>query len=377
MSIAASLRTQMNRFKMLGNVALLLTMVAAAPSAQAQSNDTFRSMNQPVAPFRIIGNVYYVGASDIASYLIVTPQGHLLIEGGFEETAPQIEKNIATLGFKLEDVKILLSSHAHLDHAGGLTELKRLTGAKLVASAADAELLARGGRGDFQYGDQLPFPPVKVDRVVGDKDEIQLGGVTIVARLTPGHTKGNLTWTTTVTEGGKTYNVVVMGSVTHYKYPLVDNANYPEIAADLTRSFEMLKILPCDVFLAPHGYVFSLKEKMGRLNANAAENPFIDPQGYRKAVEDGERAFQNDLESERRVILRAPPVHPDKASKYLIYLHGAIVEGSDGQPVSNQYGAYEYQKIATYPPTLSTPHGFQIPDPFREHLAEVQSRSRG
>lgn len=269
-----------------------------AGAAPGQPNETFRSWNQPVKPFRIIGNLYYVGASDIASYLITTPQGHILIEGGFVETAPLIEKNIRTLGFKPEDVKYLLSSHAHFDHAGGLAELKRVTGAKLVASAADAELLASGGKGDFHYGDQLPFPPVQADQTVGDQEQIHLGGMTVVARLTPGHTKGNLSWTTKVTEAGKGFDVVVMGSVSFPGYKLLNNPHYPGIAADYARSLAMLKALPCDVFLAPHGFIFSLKEKMGRLKAGPGTNPFIDPQGYRQAVEDAERAYQKELKAE-------------------------------------------------------------------------------
>ncbi len=180
--------------------------------ALGQADPTSRAWNQPVPPFRIAGNLYYVGATEIASFLITTPHGHFLLDGGFVETAPQIEENIAQLGFKIGDVKILLNSHAHLDHAGGLAELKQKSGAKLIASAPDAELLRKGGHGDFRFGDTLTFPPVEVDQIIADGESIQLGDQKLTAWLTPGHTKGNTTWTTKISDGAKTYQVVFAGS---------------------------------------------------------------------------------------------------------------------------------------------------------------------
>jgi len=161
--------------------------------AFGQADETSRSWNKPVAPFRIVGNLYYVGATEVTSFLITTPHGHILLDGGFVETAPQIERNIAQLGFKLQDVKILLNSHAHFDHAGGLAEL----------SAFDAELLWRGGHGDFRFGDTLTFPPVVADRIIGDGESTQLADQELTAYLTPGHTKGNTTWTTKINDGTK------------------------------------------------------------------------------------------------------------------------------------------------------------------------------
>src|SRR5271168_902729 len=175
-------------------------MVSAA--AFAQSTDQFRAMNQPIAPFHIIGNIYYVGASDIGVYLIVTPAGDILLDGGFVETAPQIEANIQTLGFKLSDVKFILNSHAHLDHAGGIPEMKHSTGAKFVAMEQDVPALTAG----------TAFPAATPDRVIHDGDTVMLGGVTMTAHLTPGHTRGCTTWTTTVLDGAKPYNVVFVGS---------------------------------------------------------------------------------------------------------------------------------------------------------------------
>lgn len=212
---------------------LFLGLLLLLPATvYAQPDETSRSWNQPVKPYRIIGNIYYVGASDIASYLIVTPRGHILLDSGFVETVPQIQQNVVQLGFRLEDVKILINSHAHYDHAGGLALLKRLTAATLMTSEADAALLAAGGKGDPNFGDRYPFEPVKTDRILRDGDKVQLGGVTMIAHLTPGHTKGNTTWTMTVKDGRRRYNVVFAGSTTAPGYKLVDNPNYPQIVAD-------------------------------------------------------------------------------------------------------------------------------------------------
>src|ERR1051325_2868937 len=272
----------------------LLCPIATNAQADAES----RSWNQPVKPFRIIGNIYYVGASDVTSYLIVTPKGHILLDSGFVETVPQIQQNIAQLGFKLRDVKILINSHAHYDHAGGLAKLKQLTGARLIVSAADAKLLAAGGKGDFAFGDKFTYPPVRADRLIGDWDEITLGGVKLVAHLTPGHTKGNTTWTTKVQDGGKEYNIVFAGSTSAPGYTLVDNAKYPMIAEDYLLTFWRMRALPCDVFLAPHGMFFSLKEKSQLLAEGKQPNPFIDPEGYKTYLKESEAEFRDKLDKQ-------------------------------------------------------------------------------
>jgi len=282
----------MKTFILLG----LLCVLFCPLSGYAQADETSRSWNQPVKPFRIIGNLYYVGASDICSYLIVTPNGHILLDSGFVETVPQIQRNIAQLGFRLEDVKILINSHAHYDHAGGLAMLKRLTGAKLMTSEADAALLAAGGKGDPNFGDRFAFEPVTADRILKDGDKVKLGGVTMVARLTPGHTKGNTTWTMTVNEGKKRYNVVFAGSTTAPGYKLINNRHYPNIVADYRRTFQLLKSLPCDVFLAPHGNFFELTSKSKLLGQGAKPNPFIDSKGYKQFLEDTEAAFEKEVQ---------------------------------------------------------------------------------
>lgn len=273
-------------------IACLSVMVSAA--ARAQSTDAFRKMNEPIPPFHLIGNIYYVGASDIAIYLIVTPDGDILLDGGFVETASQIEANIQKLGFKLTDVKFILNSHAHIDHAGGIPEMKRVTGAKFVAMDGDVPALTAG----------TSFPAAAPDRVVHDGDTVTVGNVVMTAHLTPGHTRGCTTWTTTVQDGGKTYNVVFVGSATVLpQYKLIDRpgmpATYPGMEPDFEKTFRVLRSLPCDVFLAPHGSFYSLTEKREAMARKTAQNPFIDPAGYQAYIVRAEGVFLKELAAER------------------------------------------------------------------------------
>lgn len=268
-------------------------MVGVALLAQRNSGER-AAWNEPVKPFRIIGNVYYVGVSGVTSFLITTPQGHILLDGGFPETAPLIEKNIATIGFRIQDVKILLNSHAHYDHCGGLAELKRLSGAQMVASRADGEVLESGGRVGFEGWKNSGFPAVKVDRVIANGETVKVGDVGLTAVLTPGHTKGCTTWTMPVTESDKTYHVVFYCSTSVPGYRLVNNPKYPQIVSDYEHSFAKLRQLPCDVFLAPHGGFFHLDEKRARMGKGGA-NPFIDPAEFRAFLKRSEQDFYREL----------------------------------------------------------------------------------
>lgn len=287
-------------------ISLVLLLLLLPTLAAAQANETDRSWNQPVESFRIAGNLYYVGASDITSYLITTPQGHILIDGGFVETVPLIRDSVKKLGFRLEDVKFLLNNHAHYDHAAGLAELKKLTGAKLVVAEGDAPLLAAGGRGDFAFGDRFLFPPVQADRTIRDGDTVSLGGVTLTARVTPGHTKGCTTWTMQVKDGARALDVVFAGSVSvNPGVTLAVNPKYPAIAEDYARTFEVLKALPCDLFLSSHGSFFDLLGKAERLrNRRTPEtpNPFIDPKGYRTYLARMEERFRTQLAEEKKAV---------------------------------------------------------------------------
>ena len=276
----------------------LLGIMAFAGSVLAQQSESDRKSNQPLKPFRVIGNIYYVGANEVTSFLITGRAGHILLDAGFAETAPQIQQNIEALGFRVAHIKILLNSQAHFDHAGGLAKIKELTGAQLIASAADAEAIARGGKGDFAFGDRLTYEPVKADRIIADGESIELGETKMTAHLTPGHTKGCTTWTMSVEQNGRTYSVVFLGGVTVPGYKLVGNAQYPAIADDYVRSFALLKRLPCDVFLGAHGSYFDLERKLARVGETP--NPFIDPDGYRRHLEERERAFHEQLDREKR-----------------------------------------------------------------------------
>jgi metallo-beta-lactamase class B len=267
-------------------------------TANPQDDPTSRSWNRPVKPYRIIGNIWYVGATGVASFLITTPDGHVLLDSGFSETVPQIRENVERLGFKLTDIKILINSHAHYDHAGGLAELKELTGAKLMATEADAALLERGGKDDFQWGDKYAYKPVKADRLLRDGDHVELGEARLTALLTPGHTKGSTTWTMKVNEEGRQYDVVFATSVSAPGYKLANNDKYPNIADDYRRTFQILKSLPCDVFFAPHGWSFSMEDKMARMEKGTKPNPFIDPAGYHEYLAGGEKEFQKILEEQ-------------------------------------------------------------------------------
>lgn len=247
------------------------------------SDPGFDKWNQPVEPFRIIGNIYYVGANELTSFLITTPKGHIVIDGGVEETAPMILANIRKLGFEPKDVKILLNSHAHTDHAGGLAELKRVTGATLYASRADIPMLSRGGLDDPQFGNRFPFPPVYADRIVQDGQRITLGGTTLTAHLTPGHTPGCTTWT--MRTAGK--DVVFVGSPTAPSdYKLTNNPRYPNAIADYRAQFATLKSLGCDVFLASHGNFFDLTDIV------AGKKKYSGCDEYHAFVEASERRFE-------------------------------------------------------------------------------------
>jgi len=288
---------------------LVITPPAPALSGLAQQTQYTKAKpewNQPVKPFRIIGNIYYVGASEVSSFLITTPQGHIILDSGFAETVPLIVAGVKQLGFKIEDVKILINSHAHYDHAAGLAELKRLTGAQLMLSEQDAALLANGGKGDFQWGNKFTCEPATADRILKDKDRVELGGVQMIARLTPGHTKGCTTWLMKVSESGRSYQVVFVGSATAPGYTLVNNPQYPNIVSDYEYTFRLLRSLPCDVFLGPHGSFFNLKGKAERLARGAKPNPFIDAKGYSDFLDRSERDFFALLSKQKKANSKNP-----------------------------------------------------------------------
>jgi len=276
---------------------LLFALALASPALFAQSNAKERAdWNRPVKPFRIVGNVYYVGLEGVSAFLINTPEGSLVLDGGFEESAPLIAKNIADLGFRISDVKFLLNSHAHDDHSGGLAGLKKLSGARVVASERDAPVL-RSGRQVVEDGNDNLFPPVKIDRVIRDGEALKLGGSTLTAHLTPGHTPGCTTWSLPVTDHGSTLQVVFYCSTTVVDR-LVSNPRYPAIVADYQRTFRALHNLPCDVFLAPHPGFFHLVDKRKQLDAGKWD-AFVDAGEMRRYVDQSQRDFEKELTQQK------------------------------------------------------------------------------
>jgi len=275
----------------------LIVTLAFAGSLFAQGAPDW---TQPFPPFRVVGDIYYVGSRGLASYLIATPKGHILINSSLQSSVPLIRANVEKLGFRFRDIKILLISHAHWDHCAGSALIKKLTGAKYMVMDADVPVVEAGGKGDFQYGHSATsfYTPTKVDRVLHDGDQVKLGDAVLTAHLTPGHTKGCTTWTMKAREGSKTYNVVIVGSPNvNPGYKLVHNTLYPQIADDYARTFSVLKSLPCDVFLGAHGNYFGMEEKFGRMKSSGP-NPFIDSQGYQNYVVERERAFRLELEKQ-------------------------------------------------------------------------------
>jgi metallo-beta-lactamase class B len=280
------------------------------PPPAEQMRSLRAELMKPIQPFRLLGNIHYVGANGISAFLLTTPAGHVLIDSGPVEMLPRLERNVEALGFHLGDVKLLLNSHAHYDHCGGFAELKRRTGARLLASEADGGEMERGGRGDFAYGDDYPYEPVTPDRHIADGERVELGGLTLTATLTPGHTRGCTTWSARIEEAGRTYDVVFLCGLTVSPFKLTNNPVYPAVAIDARRSIARVRSLPVDVMLAAHGFWFDLTGKAGRLakarqgGGSGARNPFVDPGELARHLDELERDLDQALEAQERQ--RAP-----------------------------------------------------------------------
>jgi metallo-beta-lactamase class B len=261
----------------------------AVACVTAQSPDERVQWNKPLEPFRVVGPIYYVGAAGVSAFLITSPEGAILLDGGLPETAPQIIRNVTKLGFNVSDIKFLLNSHAHFDHAGGLAELKKISRAMLVASAGDAPALKSGEAG---------IPAVSVDRIIADRETVTIGEATLQALITPGHTKGCTTWTMNASEGRRRLRVIFYCS-TSVVAPLVGNNDYPTIIEDYERSFRTLGQLAADVFLANHPNFFGLDRKRKQMETGGA-NPFVDLNELHTFVTSSERAFRASLAKQRR-----------------------------------------------------------------------------
>jgi len=276
--------------------ALLLLSLTLAPAVLvAQSAEDLRNWNQPFPPHRVAGNLYYVGSNDLACYLVATKAGHILINTGFEQTVPLIRESVEKLGFRFADIRILLESQAHYDHVAGHALARKLTGAKVFVMQGDEDVVLDGGASDFYYADQMRWAPCPVDRVLADGDRVELGGTTLIAHRTAGHTKGCTTWTMTVSEEGKPLHVMIVGGVNvNPGFRLVANAKYPSIATDFAATFRTLAGLDCDIFLGAHGGYYGLKDKYPR-SLTEGWKAFVDPAGYQAFVARSEHAFRDKL----------------------------------------------------------------------------------
>jgi metallo-beta-lactamase class B len=279
--------------------AALLAFFTLASSAQAQTlRDLLEKMketwNAPNEPFRVIGNIYYVGTAGLSSFLITSSQGHVLIDTGLPEANPQIKANIEKLGFKVGDIKQLLNTHAHLDHSGGLAELKKDTGASFAASAGDKPLLEGGYYPGQENERALAFPPIKVDRVIGEGATVTVGDTTLTALMTPGHSPGCTSWSMTARESGKDHRVIIFCSATVALNKLVGKPTHPTIVEDYRKTFARARDLKVDVFLAPHPEMFAMAEKRG-LVREGAPNPFVKEGEFNVYVAGLETAFETEL----------------------------------------------------------------------------------
>lgn len=246
---------------------------------------------KPFPPHKIIGNIYYVGSEEHCAFLIVTPEGNILINSGYEAAVPLLRASVEKLGFRFADIKIILGSHAHNDHMEGDALVKEMTAARVMAMQQDVPALENMRPGGKSH---------PIDRVLHDGDEVSLGGTTLTAHLTAGHTKGCTTWTLTVPDGGKPYRVVIDGGMgANAREHLLNNPDYPQIAADFDRSFKLLRSLPADVFLGSHNHHYFLTEKYAKLQ-QGGPNPFIDPEGYKAHLDEYETAFHTKLEAEQK-----------------------------------------------------------------------------
>ncbi|EBY0371889.1 HARLDQ motif MBL-fold protein [Salmonella enterica subsp. enterica serovar Toulon] len=292
----------MNRYALffvcIFSTSALPAMAALDPSqplSPAPPLSLFKAWAKPIKPFQITEGVWYVGTENLSSILLTTPAGHILIDAGLDESAPQIKANIEAAGFRLTDIRYLLNSHARLDQAGGMARLKAWSGAQLVASQPNADQMARGGREDFALGDALPFPPVTTDKIIHNQESISLGGITVTALFTPGHLPGSTSWRVTL-RNGKT--LIYADSLATPDYLLINNKNYPDLVTDIQSSFKTLAAQHVDIFIANKGDRFGLLEKRLQLR-NGDTQAFFDSNGLQQYVERSRQRFITQLTAQQ------------------------------------------------------------------------------
>ena len=272
-----------------------LVLVAAAPLAAQPDGWT-----RPFEGHRVIGELYHVGTYDLAVFLVTSNDGHFLINTGLEDSVPLIRENIESLGFRLEDVKVLLITQAHWDHTAALAEIKELTGAEMWATAGDAPVLADGGFSDPHFGGRESFPPVAVDRIIEDGEVLELGRTRLEVLASPGHTAGSVSYTMAVYENGVDYDVIIanMATINEGKR-LVVEPTYPGVADDFAETFRRQKALNIDVWVASHGGQYNLHDKY-EPGQRYHPDTFVDPDGFQAEVERLEQLYLDQIAAERR-----------------------------------------------------------------------------
>lgn len=280
-------------------VVALVALMSLTATVEAQTpKDLLAALlakwNKPTEPFKIIGNVYYVGTDGLASYLITSPQGHILVDAVMPESSSQIKASIEKLGFKITDIKYVLNTHAHIDHTGGLAELKQASGGQMVAGEADKPLLEGGYYPGAEEETALKFPPVKVDRTVREGDKVTIGDVTLTARETPGHSPGCTSWEFSVKDGDATRSVLIFCSGTVALNRLVGSPTYSGIVADYRKTFARAKDMKVDVLLAPHPEMYRMQDKRAMMS-DGAPNPFVNPGEFNAYAATLEKAFEDAL----------------------------------------------------------------------------------
>jgi metallo-beta-lactamase class B len=289
---------------------LLLGLAAASVAvvARAEENKSTppcsqcATWNMAQEPFRVFGNTYYVGPHGLSSILIVSSTGHVLIDGALPESAPLIAEHIKSLGFRIEDVKLIVNSHVHFDHAGGLAELQRLSGARVVASPWSAEVLRKGGvgAGDPQYGEVRPIGRVAHVETLKDGESFRAGEVVVTAHLTPGHTPGGTSWTWQSCSEGRCMNMVYADSVTAISAKGFRFSDNPKAVKDFEKSFAFLSSVPCDILITTHPENANLWEKLDARRRGVTPDPMIDPGGCRGLADGAREQLQRRLAEEAR-----------------------------------------------------------------------------
>ena len=284
------------RFNIRGLTLACCLVLVATPRLAAQPEE----WTQPFPPHRVLGNLYAVGTAGLGVFLITSQEGHILINSGLEDSTSLIRENMESLGFQLEDVRILLTMQAHWDHTAALAEIKQITGAQMWATAGDAPVLEDGGFSDPHFGGRESFRPVLVDKIIAEGDLIEVGQSRLTVLETPGHTAGSSSYTMRVREAGRDYNVVIanMGTINPGKQLVVD-PTYPGVAEDFAETFRKQKALEVDVWVAAHGGQYGLQDKYAEGQAYRPET-FVDPDGFLAAVERLEKVYLDQVAAERR-----------------------------------------------------------------------------